>query len=125
MANNTAVAFLEKVISDKALKARVTNIDQAVAVAAELGFTVTREELLAAEQELRAESGADVEELDEAEMDLAAGGANWEGEDAPDGHEMGCRLFYHEYSYSKETGNWCQGKFYHQPTNLCKSLYEH
>ena len=64
------------------------------------------------EQELRKASGADVEELDEADMDRAAGGGCWNGEDAPDGHEMGCHIFYHDNDYSQKTGNFCKQVYF-------------
>ena len=116
--NNKAAEFLKKVISDEALKVRlaVKAPAQAAAVAAELGFEVTEDELLAAEKELRAQSkksSAEVVELNgETDMDGAAGGAFWHGDDAPDGHEMGCDAFYHGYEYSKETGVWCAKEYY-------------
>ncbi len=114
MANNTAMEFMKKILSDEALKASLEGKtpDETAAAAAELGFAVTGEELLAAEQELRKASGADVEELDEADMDRAAGGGCWNGEDAPDGHEMGCHIFYHDNDYSQKTGNFCKQVYF-------------
>ncbi|MBO6229441.1 MAG: Nif11 family protein [Ruminiclostridium sp.] len=115
--NNKAAEFLKKVISDEALKVRLAGKApaQAAAVAAELGFEVTEDELLAAEKELRAQSkksSAEVVELDTEDMDRAAGGSFWRGDTASDGHEMGCALFYHSYEYSKETNEWCTNDFH-------------
>ncbi|MBQ9251293.1 MAG: Nif11-like leader peptide family natural product precursor [Clostridia bacterium] len=127
MVNSTATEFLKKVLSDEALKARVSDPSQAVAVAAELGFEVTEEELIAAEKELRMQSeqgNAEVVELNETDMDGAAGGAWWNGEEAPDGHEMGCRLFFHDHTYSEETGTWCEITYYAKAcvSGLCVQL---
>ena len=40
------------------------------------------------------------------------------GEDAPDGHEMGCIWFYHHYIYQKEMNIWCKKSYY------CNGKYE-
>ena len=85
---------------------------QAAAVAAELGYEITAEELAAAENALHVPAEAEVVELDEADMDRAAGGGCWNGEDAPDGHEMGCHIFYHDNDYSQATGNFCERVYY-------------
>ena len=95
---------------------------QAVALAAELGHDVTEEELLAAEAKLRGPADSEVVELDLADMDKVAGGAYWYGDDAPDGHEMGCDLFYHGYEYSVETGNWCTNEYYEQNDIPCLDM---
>ena len=34
------------------------------------------------------------------------------GEDAPDGHEMGCGFFYHKYDWSKKNNTWCKQEYY-------------
>lgn len=114
MANNAAIEFLKKVFTDEMLEARLheKGPGEAVAVAAEMGIEVTEEELLAAEQMLRKGSGPNVEELDEADMDLVAGGARWQGDDAPDGHEMGCERFFYGYETCKEKGYWCTREYY-------------
>ena len=76
MANNTAKEFLNKVISDEALRERLADKDpsQAAAVAAELGYAVTAKELLEAKKELCRQNGTEVVELDLEDMDRAAGG---------------------------------------------------
>lgn len=113
MANNAATEFLKKVLLDEALRARVAKDPaQAAAVAAELGYEITAEELAAAENALHVPAEAEVVELDEADMDRAAGGGCWNGEDAPDGHEMGCHIFYHDNDYSQTTGNFCKQVYY-------------
>lgn len=118
MANkNTVAEFLKKVLSDEALKARLADKEpsQAAAIAAELGYNITEEELISAEEELRAQSkqnSAEVVELDLEDMDKAAGGSFWRGDIASDGHELGCAIFYHDYEYSKETKEWCTNDFH-------------
>ena len=77
MVNNKAAEFLNKVLSDEALKARLADKTpaQAVELAAELGYEVTDEELIASEKELRRQSSPEVVELDLDDMDKAAGGS--------------------------------------------------
>ena len=77
MANKEAAEFLNKVISDEALRARLADKEpaQAAELAAELGYKVTEEELLEAEKDLRRQNGAQIVELDLADMDKAAGGS--------------------------------------------------
>ena len=76
MANNAAAEFLNKIISDEALRERLADKDpsQAVELAAELGYEVTEEELIKAEKELCTQSSTEVVELDLEDMDRAAGG---------------------------------------------------
>lgn len=71
MANNKAAEFLNKVLADEALKARLADKSpaQAVELAAELGYEVTEEELIAAEKELSKQNSPEVVELDLEDMD--------------------------------------------------------
>ena len=81
--------------------------------AKELGFDVTEDELEQAERELKQLSSVELpSELASDELDKVAGGRGWQGEDAPDGHEMGCAIFYHKRGYSEETGIWCNQEYY-------------
>ena len=75
--NNKAAEFLSKVFSDEALRARLADKSpaQAAELAAELGYEVTEEELIAAEKELRRQNSPEVVELDLEDMDKAAGGS--------------------------------------------------
>ena len=77
MSNNKAAEFLNKVLSDEELKAQLADKTpaQAVELAAELGYEVTEEELIAAEKELRKQNSPEVVELDLEDMDKAAGGS--------------------------------------------------
>ena len=51
------------------------------------GYDVTAGEMIEAEKDFRAEK-AKKTKLSVDELDAVAGGAIWDGEDAPDGHEM-------------------------------------
>ena len=114
MANNKAAEFLNKVLSDEELKAQLADKSsaQAAEVAAELGYNVTAEEIAAAEKELRKQNSPEVVELDLDDMDKAAGGKMWLAENASDGHEMGCILFYHDYQYSMQHNEWCKSEYF-------------
>ena len=114
MANNKAAEFLNKVLSDEKLKAQLADKSsaQAAEVAAELGYNVTAEEIAAAEKELRKQNSPEVVELDLDDMDKAAGGKMWLAENASDGHEMGCILFYHDHQYSMQHNEWCKSEYF-------------
>ena len=100
MANNKAAEFLNKVLSDEELKAQLADKApaQAVELAAELGYEVTEEELIAAEKELRKQNSPEVVELDLDDMDKAAGGSR-------DWATQGCAA-------TVEAGSFCWGNDY-------------
>ena len=115
MTNNKAAEFLNKVLSDEELKARLVDKSpvQAVELAAELGYEVTEEELIAAEKELRKQKSPEVVELDLEDMDKAAGGSR-------DWATQGCAA-------TVEEGSWCWGNdfcfltnvtYIHRPTSI-------
>ena len=87
---------------------------------------MTADELIEAEKEFRKElaekNDAQAKKISLDDLDSVAGGTCWEGEDAPDGHEMGCNVCYHYYDYSKETGNWCKNKYFCITGNINKAL---
>ena len=114
MANSKAEEFMNKVLSDETLKAQLADKApaQAAEVAAELGYNVTAEEIAAAEKELRKQNSPEVVELDLDDMDKAAGGKMWLAENASDGHEMGCILFYHDHQYSMQHNEWCKSEYF-------------
>ena len=97
MSNNKAAEFLNKVLSDEELKAQLADKSpaQAAELAAELGYEVTEEELIAAEKELRKQNSPEVVELDLDDMDKAAGGSR-------DWATQGCAA-------TVEEGSWCWG----------------
>ena len=113
MALENARKFLEQVMKDKALRARTAEKEPAevVAIARELGLEATAEELEQAVKAMRQEA-EEPKELTLDEMDKAAGGVWWTGEDAPDGHEMGCAISWHHYMYQKENNIWCNKTYY-------------
>ena len=112
MSRENAKIFLEQAMKDKALKARISDKEpvDVLAIAKELGLDVTADDLAQAERDLRNASGsAEVPvELALGEMDKVVGGSAFMGEEAPDGHEMGCIWFYHHYNYQKEINIWCK-----------------
>ena len=122
MSRENAKIFLEQAMKDKALKARISDKEpvDVLAIAKELGLDVTADDLAQAERDLRNASGsAEVPvELAPGEMDKVVGGSAFMGEEAPDGHEMGCIWFYHHYNYQKEINIWCKKSYY------CNTVYE-
>ena len=65
-----------------------------------------------ADAALLASLSREPKELTPDELDKAAGGTWWTGEDAPDGHEMGCAISWHHYTYQKENNIWCNMSYY-------------
>ena len=111
-----AKKFLEQVMADEKLQEQLRGKepDEVVSIAKEMGFDVTEEDLTAAVNELkevRAKQG-DLVLVSDDEVEQASGGAWWLGEDAPDGHEMGCGIFYHGYDWSKKNNIWCNQEYY-------------
>ena len=114
MSKETAQKLITELQTNKELKAKIkgiTDTEQLVKAAVDAGYDVTAEEMTAAEKEFRSEK-AKKTKLSVEELDAVAGGAVWKGEDAPDGHEMGCLASYHDYDYQKDTGTWCQDSYY-------------
>ncbi len=70
-------------------------------IASKLGYEVTAEELSTAIAETR--------ELDDEELENVSGGKFWQGEDAPNGHEIGCLEWYYrgwyDYYSERDTGD--------------------
>ena len=68
-----------------------------VKAAVEAGYNVTEAELAEAEQELRKQVAEKTDaELSADELEGAAGGIFWLGDDGEDGHEKTCLMFYHK-----------------------------
>jgi hypothetical protein len=74
--------------------------------------SVTAEELEEAVKAMRKAAGEATKELSLDEMGKTAGGIFWTGEDAPDGHEMGCFMTYHHHQWSVDNNIWCKSTFY-------------
>ena len=100
MAMEQAKQFLTKLMTDGKLRKKLASKtpDEAAAFAKDLGFDVTSEERREAEQELRKESANSTEavELTKDDLDEVAGGIFWFGDDAPDGHEIGCWVYWYD-----------------------------
>ena len=66
------------------------------------------------------------EKLSLDDLDAVAGGYMWKGEDAPDGHELGCALSYHQHDYQIENNIWCNRFSYcnsnYQEQKHCKDM---
>ena len=90
MALENAQKFLEQVMADEALRERVAEKESAevAALARELGFEMTAEELIESVNMMREPEEEKLKELSLAEMDQAAGGKWFLAEDAPDGHDL-------------------------------------
>ena len=114
MAFENAKKFLEQAMKDKALRARTAEKEPAevVAIAKELGFDVTAEELEEAVKAMRKAAGEATKELSIDELGKVAGGIFWTGEDAPDGYEMGCFMTYHHRQWCADNNIWCKSTFY-------------
>ena len=91
-------------------------------VAPKLGFDITADEIRAGiaemERQRREKASAGMETLPDEEVESATGGILWTGEDAPDGHELGCYMAYHGYTYQKDNDIWrskeycCDGRYW-------------
>ena len=114
MSLENAKLFLEKVISDGELRKDVQKKESVdvLAKAKELGYECTAEELDTAVEEYRKGSGNSDTKLEAQDLDHFAGGYLWQGDEASDGHEMGCLLTYHSYSWSEENNEYCSSSYY-------------
>ena len=85
-------------------------------IAPKLGFDITEAEIRAGvaemERQRREKTSAGIETLSDEDAEKASGGILWNGEEAPDGHELGCYLTYHDYGYQKEKGIWCKRVYF-------------
>lgn len=119
MSKENARKFYKDLQANEELKAKIKGLtDSAELVKAvnEAGYDATLEELTEAEREIRAEqaakSDAAEKELSAEELSAAAGGMHWNGDDAPDGHELGCICFYYSYAEQEERNWWCNNTYY-------------
>ena len=110
MALEHAKKFLEKAMKEPELNERIRMMEtgEVVTSARNMGFDFIPEELDAALQEFRQAANQIPEALDTDEMSRASGASLWNGEDAPDGHEMGCMMTYHGREWSIEHDVWCK-----------------
>ena len=119
MSKKTVKKFIDELGKNEELRAKVqgvSDLSETVKIAADMGYDLTIEELMKVDKELRREQSEKtdetVKELSADELGEAAGGLVWKGEDAPDGHEMGCAIFYHGYSYQFDKGLWCNKSYW-------------
>ena len=129
MANEAAKKLIEDMMKEPELFDRMTNagnINDAVKAARELGYDVTEQELAAAENDARktfaaaSDTAAGKVKLSIEKTDTVAGG----GEDAADGHEMGCFIAWHGRGYEED----CRQDYYcHAGYNIpkCHGPYNH
>ena len=117
MAKEQAMQFLKLLDSDEALQEQLRDKTpkDAVEVARGLSFDITEDELTQAAAALKAERAnqVDLEKLTLENLDTVAGGVFWDGETAPDGHELGCAIFWYGNQWQEKNGIYC-GKM-----NLC------
>lgn len=110
MALGNAKLFLEKAMKDAELneKVRMKGSGDVAALAEGMGYDFMPEELETALQEFRQAPSSVPETLETEEMDRVTGSGIWSGEDAPDGHEMGCIIAYHGIEWQYEHEIWCK-----------------
>lgn len=120
MALDNAKRFLGQMMKDGEMLKDIGNKDpdEVVKIARNLGFDVTADELDEALKVMRQTNRDAMQQLTPDELDNIAGGMFWEGDDAPDGHELGCFATYHHYSYQKENKIWCQHFYYGENGDL-------
>ncbi len=123
MSKETAKKLIAELETNEELKAKVqgvTDPEKLLKTAKASGYDVTMEELIEAEKESRKAQAAKTDEkLSFDDLEGVAGGYCWQGEDALDGHEMGCAWSYHHRGWSEENNIWCVDENYHQH---CKSV---
>ena len=110
MSKESAKKLIAELQTNEELKAKIagiTDIAELTKKAVEAGYDVTEAELIEAEKEQRAAQAAKTDDkLSMDDLEAAAGGDFWRGDDAPDGHEIGCAICY----YSRED---CRVKGYY------------
>ena len=111
MSKNAAMDFVNELHTNVELYDRsleISGIDEMVELARKNGYDVTAEDLAEAETHARkllsdeSDSAAEMVEMSLEELDNVAGGAFFFGEDATDGHEMGCLLAWHHGLYEED-----------------------
>ncbi|MBO6228987.1 MAG: Nif11-like leader peptide family natural product precursor [Ruminiclostridium sp.] len=119
MSKEIAKKLIAELQTNTELKAKIAGIedkDELVKIAVQNGYDVTVEEMLEAEREFKEQiaqkTDAQSVELSADELESAAGGAHWQGEDAPDGKELGCEICNYKYDEMKEKNYWCKNDWY-------------
>ena len=120
MSKEIAKKLITELQTNTELKAKIAGIedkDELVKIAVQNGYDITLEEMTEAEKEFRAEMAKKSDELSADELESAAGGGLWTSEEAKDGHEFDCSISYHQYSYQKESGEWCKSASWCEKNN--------
>ena len=121
MSKETAKKLIAELQTNEELRAKIAGItDQSEMVkkAVEAGNDVTLEEMLAAEKEFRAELASKTDELPADELEGAAGGGFWHGENNKDGKEYGCNICNLDEEYQRKNREFCQHDHYCEQTNV-------
>ena len=118
MSKEIAKKLIAELQTNEELRAKIAGIKdpaEMVKKAVEAGYDVTLEEMLESEREYKAEMAQKSDELTADELEGAAGGGIWTGDDAvSDGHELGCAASYHHYDYQNDNNIWCNQFWYCQ-----------
>jgi hypothetical protein len=123
MSNAVARQFIQELrtntdLYDRSLK--IDSVEEMVEFARNAGFDVDVESLIGAEQEARSILSAESDDaamaikLTPEEAEAIAGGEMWRGDDAADGHELGCSIAYHGKGYKEKCREtyYCNGSRY-------------
>ena len=125
MSKESAKKLITELHTNEELKAKIagiTDVAELTKKAVEAGYDVTEAELVEADREFRtAQAERTDEKLAMDDLEAVAGGYLWKGEDAPDGHEMGCAASYHKRGYSEESHNWCSSHYYFSNGDWCNT----
>lgn len=91
--------FLEKLMEDEGLRAEVEGKqpEEVAQIAAEHGFGAGADILMDVLDEYKRRTCAEPAELDPEQLDAVVGGLG--GDDANDGHEMGCIMWWYTSIY--------------------------
>lgn len=121
MSKENAQKLFNELETNKELREKLAGLENPadiVKAAVEAGYEITEAELIEAEKELRKQRAQKTDELSPDELESASGGTFWQGEDAPDGREMGCFLAYHDYDYQWKNKMWCANNYWCERTPI-------
>ena len=121
MSKEIAKKLIAELQTNEELNTKIVGIEdraELVKKAVEMGYDVTLDELMEAEKEYRNSLAEKTAELSPEELESAAGGNLWQGENAPDGKELGCDICNYKYDEMKEKNYWCKDKYYCNGTRI-------
>ena len=118
MANEKVTKLVKELQENATLREKIAamnNPEDMLKLAKDSGFDVTMEELEEVDKALREAKAEETDEIalsfDDVE-NVAGGMVAVEGEDASDGHEIGCEASYHGYKGCVENDEWCKTLLY-------------